>query len=555
MKSYTQMHIHKKLLLILLGTLCATIAAAQQTGRYRITFTDKENSIYSLERPQEFLSEKALARRTQFEIEISDEDLPVNAHYIDSIVDCGAQLCNSSKWFNSAIFLCDSLTNFEKVKSFSFVKLCEFVATPYALKENTTILQQDTAVFAQTFAHTDSLYGKSLRQIELMNGLEIHHAGFRGQGKTIAVIDAGFLHVDSSWAFRQAWEEGRILAVRDFTGSNSNVFEIGNHGLMTFSTIAGQVPGKLIGTAPSANYVLLRSEEEVTEFPVEEDNWISAAEFADSLGVDIISTSLGYTTFDDSTMNYSIEQLYKNEIRITQGATIAAQKGMLIVNSAGNSGNSEWRYISAPADSELSLSVGATYSNGTITAFSSRGIAEAPFLKPDIVAMGAYVTAVSANGLVESRAHGTSFACPIIAGISACLWQEFPQLTAQELKEIICFSSNHSDERSTAYGYGIPDIELARGIIRYYILTEFFKNNHIYPVPASTQILQNPNSEAFIQFLNTDGLVIFSTSITFSAVDKDFNLSGIEKLPAGNYIVKTKIGTEYVIQKIVVTAL
>lgn len=541
---------HKTPLLILLCIACTTIAAAQQTGRYRITFTDKENSPYSIQNPKEFLSEQALARRAQFEIEITAEDLPVNTHYIDSIRSCKAQLCNSSKWFNSAVFLCDSLTDFEKIKAFPFVQSYEFVAPPYVHKIDSTILQQNTAAYAQIFTPlSDSLYGNSLRQIDLMNGVEIHRAGFQGQGKTIAILDAGFLHVDSSWAFRQAWAEGRILAVRDCTGSNDDVFTFGYHGLMVLSTIAGQVPGKLLGTAPAANYVLLRSEEEVTEFPVEEDNWIAAAEYADSLGVDIISTSLGYTTFDDSTMNHSTNQLFKNEIRITQGANIAAQKGMLVVNSAGNSGDDEWHYVSAPADAELGLTVGAVYPNGAITAFSSRGMADAPFLKPEIVAMGAAVTAISANGLVESRVAGTSFSCPIIAGISACLWQEFPTISAQKLKQALQFSGNRSNELTTAYGYGIPDIELARTIIRFLILSQAFDDNQINRIPAAKQLLQNPNSEAQIQILALDGTVVFSTNITFNSIDKNFNLNGLAQLAAGEYVAKTKIGTEWIVQK------
>ncbi|MDR0941483.1 MAG: S8 family serine peptidase, partial [Bacteroidales bacterium] len=525
--------------------------AAQQIGRYRISFNDKENSVYSLERPQEFLSEKALARRTQYNIEITDEDVPVNAHYIDSISNCKAQLCNSSKWFNSAVFLCDSTTDFDQIRSFPFVKSCEFIAAPYIDKEISTTLQQDSTAYAQTIdVHNDNSYGNSFRQIEIMNGLAIHRNGFQGQGKTIAIIDAGFLHVDSSWAFRQAWEENRILAVRDFSGAHCDVFTIGSHGLMVFSTIAGQVPGKLIGTAPAANYVLLRSEEEMSEFPVEEDNWISAAEFADSMGVDIISTSLGYTTFDNSSMNYNTDQLYTNTIRITRGANIAAQKGMLLVNSAGNSGNDTWHYISAPADAELGLTVGAVYPDGTITDFSSRGKTNTPFLKPDVVAMGANVTTVSANGLVKGGVAGTSFSCPITAGIAACLWQEFPSISAQKLKEVLCYSGNRSGELTTDYGYGIPDIERTRSFIRLYILSQAFEENHISMVPAAKNILQHSDSSVHIELLSENGTVVFDTTLVLQTIDDSFSLQGLSELSAGNYVAKTKIGSEYIIQKI-----
>lgn len=540
------MKIHKTLLLIIIATLGATIALAQQSGRYRISFTDKANSQFSIERPHEFLSEKALERRALFEIEITEEDLPVNTQYIDSIIACKTQLCNSSKWLNSAVFVCDSTSDFEKIQSFPFVKSCEFVAKPYILKTDSSVLQQDSAAFLQE----NNSYGESFRQIGLMNGETIHQAGFRGKGKTIAVVDGGFLHVDSSWAFKQAWAENRILAVRDFSGANVDLFTIGSHGLMVLSTIAGVVPNKLIGTAPEANYVLLRSEEGASEFPVEEDNWISAAEFADSLGVDIISTSLGYTTFDDSTLNYTTDDLYRNTMRITQGANIAAQKGMLIVNSAGNSGNNAWRYISAPADAELGLTVGAVYPDGEIAYFSSRGKLDAPYIKPEIVAMGTNVTAVSANGLVESRVSGTSFSCPIIAGMAACLWQEFPQISAQELKEALAYSGNRASQLTDAYGFGLPDIELARTIIRFYLLTLAFEDKNINSVPAKKHLLQNRDSRAQIDFLTENGSLAASISLVFNKIDKDFNLSDFAQLSAGNYVVKTKIASEYVIQKI-----
>ncbi|MDR2963822.1 MAG: S8 family serine peptidase [Bacteroidales bacterium] len=539
---------------LLLCVLCAAVcvhAQTHKTGRYRISFTDKNTSPYSIEQPQEFLSEQALARRTQFGIAVSEEDLPVNQAYINGVQSLGAQLCNTSKWFNSAIFLCDSLTDFETIAALPFVKQVEYVARPYQFEVHSATLVQDSAAFSRTFSpQSDSVYGESLRQIQLMNAVQIHRDGFQGQGKTIAVIDGGFLHVDSSWAFRAAWAANRILAVRDFTGSGSDVFTLGSHGLMTFSTIGGYVPGMLLGTAPQAQYVLLRSEESATEYPVEEDNWIAAAEFADSMGVDILSTSLGYTTFDDSTMNHSIAQLYKNEIRITQGANIAAQKGMLVVNSAGNSGDDPWHYISAPADAELGVTVGAVYPSGEITSFSSRGMADAPFVKPEIVAMGAFATVVTAEGLVKSNAFGTSFSCPIAAGIAACLWGEFPSLSAQELKEILNQSGNRSDELTTAYGYGIPDIELARTIVRYYLIAKLFSAVGIETVPGAIQIILNSDSETKIQFLTLEGAPVWSTTFVFGNIEGIVALDGISQIPAGDYVVQTTVGQETVIQKV-----
>ena len=279
--------------IILLVTLSSIFA--QTTGRYRVSFADKKNSQYSIDTPQEFLSEKAIARRSKQNISYSIQDIPVNQWYIDSILACGAKLCNVSKWFNSAIFVVDSLTNISKIQSFSFVKSVEWVAPLYVHDFNNAKLQLESIPAisyndVKTIPEKD-FYGDSYNQIALMNGIKLHKDGFMGQGMTLAIIDAGFLHVDSASSFVHLWKENRVIGVRDFSGSNVDVFTEGYHGMACFSLISSFIPGKLVGTAPRANFYLLHSEEGATEYKVEEDNWTAAAEFADSVGVDVISTS------------------------------------------------------------------------------------------------------------------------------------------------------------------------------------------------------------------------------------------------------------------------
>ena len=452
-------------------------------GRYRISFTDKKNSPYSIDRPQEFLSQRAIDRRTKFNISITEQDIPVNPQYLSVVSDFGAVLCNSSKWFNSAVFFIETELSMREIEKLSFVDKIEFVAPPIVYKKDARqLVPQDTITATPSiikecidadgepetiFTNLVKIYGRSCTQNDKLGTFRSHVNGHMGQDRIIAVVDAGFLHVDSAAVFQHLWNNNKILLTRDMTGTekfhdSTSIFQTGGHGMMVLSLIGGFYPQKLVGTAPGASFILLRSEEEETEHLVEEDNWVAAAELADSAGADIISTSLGYSNFDAGSPSHTYSQMDGNTTRITVGADIASSKGMLLINRAGNSGDEPWKYITAPADADSVLTVGACKYNDKKTKFSSFGPTSDGRIKPDVMALGLFPTIVVANGEIKNASGGTSFSCPLVAGCCATLWEEFPDSSAQAIKRLIIRSGNRYNKPNNKYGHGTPSITKAR---------------------------------------------------------------------------------------------
>lgn len=532
----------KRIFTILFFALQAIFLTAQEAefseGRYRITFKDKQNSPYSIERPQEFLSAKAIERREKFNIPITEQDVPVNHQYLSIISDFGAIFCNCSKWFNSAIFHIDTEVAYNEISKLSFVKEIEYVAPAIVYKKDErALLTQDTInnspkdienYFSTNIDQKNIgrilvyIYGNSVVQNILLGTLNSHIYGQIGQDMTIAVIDAGFLHVDSAAVFQKLWDENRILFTRDLTGTkafydSSCVFESGGHGMMVLSLIGGFYPQKMIGTAPGAKFILLRSEEEETEYIVEEDNWVAAAECADSAGADIISTSLGYSDFDDDTQDHTYANMDGNTTRISVGSDIAASKGMLLINSAGNSGDEPWKYITAPADADSIITVGACKYNGKKTSFSSIGPTADGRIKPDVMALGLYPTIVTANGEIKNASGGTSFSCPLIAGCCATLWNEFPDSSAQEIKRIIIRSSDRYAKPNTKYGNGIPNVCKARAYCYAEALYKKLSQKYIMP-----------DFDTFFEKVwKKDNLLFVRDGLTFDIVHKNGEITSI----------------------------
>jgi serine protease AprX len=390
-------------------------------NRYWIQFTDKNNNPYSLDRPEEFLSERAIHRRMKQNISLSINDLPITPAYIDSLEALGVSVYNMSKWFNAITTNIISLELLEKIYDFPFV----VKPSGQEYQQITRGTKNNTAVVISELDSWETFYGYPESQIKIHNGHFLHQQGFTGRGIQIAIIDAGFLGVDVVPGFSHLWNEGRILGTRDFVDRNSNIYRKNVHGMHVLSIIAGFIPYQFVGTAPDASFWLLRSEDVDSEFLIEEDNWISAAEFADSVGADIISVSLGYSIFDDSTQNHTYEDMDGNSTRISIAADIAASKGILVVSSAGNQGNKPWRYITAPADADSVLAIGAVDTLGNIASFSSVGPSFDGGIKPNVCAIGQGTYILRQNGLIGSGG-GTSLSAPVISGLAACLWQANP---------------------------------------------------------------------------------------------------------------------------------
>lgn len=441
----------KNLIVFAAFALLAVGATAQQdTLKYRISLKDKAATTYSLEHPEAFLSKKAIERRQKQNLPIDSTDLPVCRTYIDGIRNQGVNIVTTGKWENFVTVSCNDSTLIDRVAALPFVRITEKVWM--APKGESMTTKRDTLLNKPT-VYRDSIYGLAINQIEISNGNKLHEAGFKGQDMTIAIIDAGFHNADKIKAMKKI----RVLGTKDFVNPQADIFAESSHGMMVLSCMGMNKPNVMTGTAPEASYWLLRSEDEYSEHLVEQDYWVAAVEFADSVGVDILNTSLGYYAFDDKTKNYKYRDLDGHHALMSRQASRIADKGMVLVCSAGNSGMGSWKKITPPGDADNVLTVGAIDKNALLAPFSSIGNTADGRIKPDVVAVGLGSDVISTNGN-QGKANGTSFSSPIMCGMVACLWQACPQLTAKELIELVRRSGNRVGFPDNIYGYGVPDM-------------------------------------------------------------------------------------------------
>lgn len=441
--------------------------------KYVVEFTDKNNSPYSIQNPQEFLSQRAIERRERFNIQVDVFDLPVNPQYIMAVADIGVQILNVSKWLNTVTIYTTDQDKLAAIQALPFVQGIR-ANVVWQNKANTDNFDDiyapiqippfSISMESGSFKNSENIYslnyGASLNQIEMINGISLHDAGFSGQGMLIAVLDGGFDNADVNPAFDSLRINDRIIMARDFVDGDMNPYHSSGHGTSVLSTIGANIPGVLIGTAPHAHFMLFRTEDVASEYLIEEYNWASGAEVADSAGADVFNTSLGYTEFDDPSQNHTYSNMDGNTTVITRAADIAASRGIIPVNSAGNSGGSSWQYIGAPADGDSVFSIGAVNPDGSYAYFSSTGPTFDGRMKPNVSAQGVSTALAGPNGTV-SYGNGTSFSSPIIAGMTTCLWQAHPELNNLEIMQIIQQSASYSQNPNYQYGYGIPDYTLA----------------------------------------------------------------------------------------------
>ncbi len=440
-----------------------SLLAQISPNHYLVNFTDKDNSPYSLEHPEQYLTKRAIDRRIKYNITYDETDLPVNQNYIDSLKALGLEIINVSKWFNSVsvytkdTLLIDTLDEISFIKSVGLSKK-KIQKIQKDLRSANTQIKYEQALDFDSSGY--DYYGNGFRQIEMLNAHYLHQAGYRGEGMLVAILDAGFYKVDELAAFDSIRSNNQILGVYDFVDKDTSVYDAATHGMMVLSTIAANIPGEFVGTAPKANFLLLRTEQVASEYIIEEHNWAVAAEYADSLGADIINTSLGYNNFDDTTQSHTYSDMDGNTALISIAADLAAKKGILVVSSAGNEGFSQWKYISAPADADSVLTVGAVTEDENIAFFSSRGPTFDQRIKPDVCAQGMPAIVIAANGTVTASS-GTSFSAPIITGALTCLWQAHPELNNIQIMDAIKQSADRYSQPDTIFGYGIPDFYAA----------------------------------------------------------------------------------------------
>jgi subtilisin family serine protease len=503
--------------IVILAVFAALFGSLPVWGQscYWVAFTDKNNSSYSLSNPEEFLSERAIRRRGNQNIAIDSLDLPVNPEYISKVLQRGATLLHSSKWLNGITVKTTNDNFVDNTLLLPFVKEVQLTKRPTGTKSAVNKFTEPEAPY-QNLEIDTTLYGNSVYQVAQLNGQFLHNQNFRGQGKHIAVLDAGFYRTDQYPAFDSLWAGGQILGTKNFVDQKEGIFEGHYHGMSVLSVMGGNVPGHLIGTAPKASYWIIRTEDVYSEFLVEEDNWVVGAEFADSVGVDIINSSLGYCTFDDPGMDHTHSDMDGHTTRISKGANIAASRGMLVFASAGNEGrqNNLWKYIITPSDGDSVLAIGAANKDGVPAPFTSPGPASDGDVKPNVSAVGWNTIIQRSNGKIGTG-NGTSYSSPVVAGAAACLWQANPHASAAEVKRALEQSAHLYVNPDSLLGYGIPDLKLADKILKTSILKQWADDATwlVYPNPASNYIVLQKNGNATLgkvqlAFYTLDGKLV-----------------------------------------------
>lgn len=522
----------KKLTTLVALLIAFTGITQAQFTRYIVQFTDKKGTPYSLSAPSAYLSDKAIARRVKQHLTIDSTDLPVTPAYLDSIRKVpNVTILNISKWLNQVLIKTSDANALAKINAYSFVKKSNAVAPRMSttgdkpkdkFEEDETLASVSPGRSERQMGvtgATDLSYGNMYDQIHIHEGEYLHNLGFTGKGMTIAILDAGFYMYLTNPVFDSVRLQGRVLGTWDYVNNEASVNEDYLHGANVFSILASNRPGVLVGSAPYASYWLLKTEDNYSEYPVEEQNWVAAAEFADSAGVDMISTSLGYADYDNPIFSYTHAQRNGHTAMISIAADMAVKKGILVVVAAGNSGTSatDAKYVGCPADADSVLTVGAVDKYGNIANFSSIGPNGAGLLKPNVVSVGAG-TVISTTSGNPTVGNGTSYACPNMAGLVACLWQAFPEFTNIEIMNAVQQSASKYSSPDNRYGYGIPNFRIAYASLQSLrearTKQEILGNKWIkaYPVPFNsgfTIVLKAPGTgKASIQLTNIIGQVI-----------------------------------------------
>jgi len=432
--------------------------------KYLVYFRDKAASPYSTSQPQAFLSARAVQRRTRQGIAVQPRDLPVNPAYVAQVRAVpGVQVWYTSRWLNAAVVAC-AASALPTVLALPCVRTSGTLDRPATQPTPAKLEPEEPAATAlNRLSGTPADYGSAFGQADMLGAVAMHDAGFRGEGMQIAVFDAGFPGVNTTAPFAALFTDNRVASTFNFVDKTTSVYLRDGHGTNCLSTLAANQPGTFIGTAPKATYRLCITEDTNSENPIEEANWLLAAEYADSCGVDVISSSLGYTTFDNAALNHTYADMNGRNTIAAKAATVAARVGMLVVNAAGNDGNAAWRYIGAPADADSIISVAAVSAALTRTSFSSYGPSADGRTKPDLAAQGGSAAIISTSGS-PARGNGTSFACPILAGMAAGFWQANPGLTAQQVIRYLKQSATQANAPDNSLGWGIPDFPKANAL-------------------------------------------------------------------------------------------
>ena len=445
-----------------------TFASAETVYFFYVQLTDKNNTPYSISAPTAFLSQRAIDRRTAMGISCDSTDLPLQPNYVKQIGSMGVSIHSKSKWLNGLTVTTTDTSMIAQIRNLSFVKNVNLTAK---------IDFPDPKLSRVKSANDLYVYGIADKQISQLNGKVLHNQGYTGKGIQIAVIDAGFYNADKNSRLDSLRLQGRLLGTKDIITPGNNVYAEDSHGANVLSIMAGDYPNQYLGTAPKASYWLIRTEYAPTETRAEVDFWVAGIEFADSVGVDVVNSSLGYSEFDSVPTNFSYADMNGKVSRASIAATMAAQKGIIVTISAGNEGNDAWKYLSSPADADDIFTVGAATSTGSPSYFSSFGPSFDGRIKPDISAMGSATAYVDNSGNVATG-NGTSYATPVMAGMLACYLQfvksNLTQYSIADIRQAVLKSGSLYATPDAQLGYGFPDFQVAMNNI---LASNALKNN------------------------------------------------------------------------------
>jgi serine protease AprX len=525
---------------------------------YWVSFKDKKDNPYSIFHPQEYLSARAIERRSRFGISIDESDLPVNPQYLEPILIKGFKIHATSRWLNGVAIITESAsTNPEDLKSFEFVKDVFPIGFKKKAQAAKAIGPRD---YQKTYKTKDNYYGLGKNQINMLKGEYLHKMGYQGQDIHIAILDGGFEGMPETPGFDSLFVNGQILGTHDFVEGDDYVFESSAHGRNVASCMVGNMPFLFVGTAPKAKYYLFKTEDVKEEYWLEEYNWVAAIERADQLGVDVVNSSLGYYDFDDNDMDYGYADIDGKTSAMTRAASIASQKGMLVVISAGNEGNKKWKHITVPGDADNVLTVGAVDRDGYHARFSSYGFEERSIIKPNVMARGAIAVVAAKKRYDTSYSNGTSFAAPIMAGMVSSLWQAFPEYNNMEIIHTLENNGHYKDKPDNVYGYGVPDflavykslrksvVELQADQLYYYHLTNEKKHLDIFMANVDAY-------KALVTLHNTTGELLHQEETLFKTKsDKELwyqTIPNWENLPNGVYFLTIEM--DDLVQRIIVT--
>ncbi len=552
----------KKLLLFLFAITFFQAKAQEDAWLF---LKDKPSAATYLETPLLMLSQRALDRRNKLNIEVTQIDVPIEKTYLETLKSInGITVLGTSKWLN-AVHVQGTQVDIETAKqNLNFIESIEFAnkSLNQSAKKGKKIKPNHQNKFNNSM--TDFTYGSTKNQIEMLKGDFLHGINLTAKNQIIAVIDAGFPNVNTLQAFQRLRDNNKILGGYDFVERSTNFYSGHNHGTNVLSTIGGYIENEFVGSAPDASFYLFRTENASVEVPLEETLWVEAAERADSLGVDVINTSLGYSTFDNPDYSYNYNDMDGKTTFISRGAEIAANRGILVVNSAGNSGNDSWKYITAPADASSVITVGSVDKDGNISSFSSFGPSSDGRIKPEILAQGTASAIINHIDNSVSSVSGTSFSAPIMAGLIACLndtgniifktsnkKHRAKQLNnrIQKLKQSIIESADRYTNPTDQHGFGIPNFETAYNSFLVSLSTESntLDNLEISPNPVLNTLKININN-LNVDEMSVDVFTTLGSKVLTFKNKLNLDVSGLQ---SGVYLLKINNGSFFKLLKFI----